>query len=173
MKQKLTKQERSWILYDVGNSAFTLLISTIMPIYFNALAQGAGLSSVDYLAYWGYAASIATLLVAVSGPHSWHRLRRQGQEKAPLPGHHPGRSRGLPVSGAGKAVAGLSGHLRGGQNRLLPEPDSLRLHAHRHYRPGPDGQRVLPGLRLGLHRQLHPFLLCLGLVLGSGCWGSP
>lgn len=68
MKQKLTRQERNWILYDVGNSAFTLLISTIMPIYFNALAEGAGLSSVDYLAYWGYAASIATLLVAVSGP---------------------------------------------------------------------------------------------------------
>ena len=68
MKQTLTKQERSWILYDVGNSAFTLLISTIIPIYFNSLAQGAGLSSVTYLAYWGYAASIATLLVAVSGP---------------------------------------------------------------------------------------------------------
>ena len=32
------KLEWSWILYDVGNSAFTLLISTIMPIYFNYLA---------------------------------------------------------------------------------------------------------------------------------------
>ena len=42
MKGKLTRQERSWILYDVGNSAFTLLISTIMPIYFNALAEGRG-----------------------------------------------------------------------------------------------------------------------------------
>ena len=26
------KREWSWILYDVGNSAFTLLISAIMPI---------------------------------------------------------------------------------------------------------------------------------------------
>ena len=65
---RLTKQEKNWVLYDVGNSAFTLLVSTIMPIYFNHLASTAGLSDVDYLAYWGYAASISTLLVALLGP---------------------------------------------------------------------------------------------------------
>ena len=68
MKFKLTKQEKNWVLYDVGNSAFTLLVSTIMPIYFNHLAGTAGLSDVDYLAYWGYAASVSTLLVALLGP---------------------------------------------------------------------------------------------------------
>lgn len=68
LAQKLTKAEKSWILYDVGNSAFTLLVSTIMPIYFNYLTDLAGLSSEDYLAYWGYAASISTLLVAIIGP---------------------------------------------------------------------------------------------------------
>ena len=67
-KFKLTKGEKNWILYDVGNSAFTLLVSTILPIYFNYLADSAGISSVDYLAYWGYAASIATLIVALMGP---------------------------------------------------------------------------------------------------------
>ena len=67
-KLKLTPAERSWVLYDVGNSAFTLLIATIIPIYFNFLAEEAGLSNVQYLAYWGYAASAATLLVAVLGP---------------------------------------------------------------------------------------------------------
>lgn len=68
MKQKYKKLEKSWILYDVGNSAFVLLISTILPIYFNYLAGEAGLSSVDYLAYWGYAASIVTVIVAFIGP---------------------------------------------------------------------------------------------------------
>ncbi len=63
----LTRTERSWVMYDVGNSAFTLMLSTIVPIYFNSVA-GEELSSVDYLAYWGYAASIATLLCAVLGP---------------------------------------------------------------------------------------------------------
>lgn len=65
---KLTTNEKGWILYDVGNSAFILMVSTILPIYFNYLAENAGISDVDYLAYWGYAASIVTLIVAVLGP---------------------------------------------------------------------------------------------------------
>ncbi len=68
MKFKLTKQEKAWILYDIGNSAFILLVATIVPIYFNSLASSAGISNTDYLAYWGYATSIATLLVAIIGP---------------------------------------------------------------------------------------------------------
>lgn len=68
MKMKLTGKEKRWIMYDIGNSAFVLLVSTIMPIYFNYLAGKAGLSSVDYLAYWGYAASICTIIVAILGP---------------------------------------------------------------------------------------------------------
>ena len=67
-KMKLTKLEKYWILYDVGNSAFVLLASTIIPIYFNALAENAGISEADYVAYWGYAASVATLCVAAIGP---------------------------------------------------------------------------------------------------------
>jgi len=64
----MTKDEKRWVLYDVGNSAFTLLITTIMPIYFNSIASKEGLSATQYLAYWGYAASIVTLLVAFIGP---------------------------------------------------------------------------------------------------------
>ena len=66
--KKLTALEKQWILYDVGNSAFILLVATIMPIYFNSLCQSTGIAEVDYLAYWGYAASVSTLLVALSGP---------------------------------------------------------------------------------------------------------
>ena len=65
---KLTKLEKAWVLYDVGNSAFILLVSTLLPIYFNAIAQQAGISSTNYLAYWGYATSAVTIIVAVSGP---------------------------------------------------------------------------------------------------------
>ena len=66
--QKITKLEKYWILYDVGNSAFIMLVSTIIPIYFNYLAGNAGISEVDYLAYWGYAASVSTIIVALIGP---------------------------------------------------------------------------------------------------------
>lgn len=65
---KLTKLEIYWILYDVGNSAFVLLVATILPIYFNYLAGQGGLSDVDAMAYWGYGVSVSTLIVAVIGP---------------------------------------------------------------------------------------------------------
>lgn len=70
MKQKfkLTSLERSWVLYDIGNSAFILLVTTLIPIYFNALASSAGLNEDLYLSYWGYAGSITTILVAFIGP---------------------------------------------------------------------------------------------------------
>ena len=62
------RRELPWILYDVGNSAFTLLVSAILPIYFNALVTNAGLSGTDATAIWGYAASGVTLCVAVISP---------------------------------------------------------------------------------------------------------
>lgn len=65
---KLTKSERNWILYDVGNSAFILLFTTIIPIMFNSLAKG-HLKDSTYLAYWGYAVTISTILTAIVGPY--------------------------------------------------------------------------------------------------------
>jgi len=67
-KLKLTPLEKSWILYDIGNSAFILMVSTLIPIYFNSLAESAGVNEDLYLSYWGYAGSIATILVAFIGP---------------------------------------------------------------------------------------------------------
>ena len=65
---KLTPLVKSWILYDIGNSAFILMVSTLIPIFFNALADGAGVNEDLYLSYWGYAGSVATVLVAIIGP---------------------------------------------------------------------------------------------------------
>ena len=81
MKLKLTTLERKWVLYDVGNSAFTLLVSTLIPIYFNSLAKNAGLSDTSYLAYWGYAISISTLLVALLGPVTGAASDKRGRKK--------------------------------------------------------------------------------------------
>lgn len=67
-KFKLTPLEKSWVLYDIGNSAFILLVSTLIPIYFNALAAAANVNEDMYLSYWGYAGSIATICVAIIGP---------------------------------------------------------------------------------------------------------
>ena len=68
MNQKLTKLEKRWILYDVGNSAFVLLTSTIIPIYYKNIASASGISDADSTAFFGYATSLVTILVAVLGP---------------------------------------------------------------------------------------------------------
>ena len=68
MTSKTTSLEKKWIMYDIGNSAFTLLVSTIMPIYFNFLADNAHISETHYLAFWGYATSLATIITAILGP---------------------------------------------------------------------------------------------------------
>ena len=68
MNGKLTKLEKFWILYDVGNSAFALLVSTIIPIYFKNMAAAAGISDADSTAYLSYAISISTVIIAILGP---------------------------------------------------------------------------------------------------------
>lgn len=65
---KLTKLEKSWVLYDVGNSAFTLMVSTIIPIYFKNIASEAGISASNSTAYFSYAISFTTIIIAILGP---------------------------------------------------------------------------------------------------------
>ncbi|WP_425440370.1 MFS transporter [Petrotoga mexicana] len=67
-RAKLTKEERSWILYDWANSAYSVAITTaLLPIFFKDYAAA---QMPDYLstAYWGYSSTIATLIVAILAP---------------------------------------------------------------------------------------------------------
>ncbi|MBZ4683873.1 MAG: major facilitator superfamily permease [Fusobacteriales bacterium] len=65
---KLTKEEKSWITYDIANSAFTLiLITTIMPIFFKDFVSK-GVDSAISTANWGYANSLASLILALIAP---------------------------------------------------------------------------------------------------------
>lgn len=68
MFRDFTRLEKSWILYDIGNSAFTMMVSTLIPVWFNTLADGADFTQAQYLAYWSYATSITTIAVAILGP---------------------------------------------------------------------------------------------------------
>lgn len=68
MKNKITKQEKSWILYDVANSAFILLVSTTIPIMFRSLAEAQGVDSAHATGLWGLVTSVAVLILAVLSP---------------------------------------------------------------------------------------------------------
>ena len=59
---KLTREERSWIMYDCGNSAYSMAITTaLFPIVFGMFD---GVDGMDY----GYYASIASVIIALISP---------------------------------------------------------------------------------------------------------
>ena len=68
MKEKLNKTEISWILYDVGNSAFTMLVATTIPIFFQSLASGAGITEARTSGLWASVTAISVLILAILSP---------------------------------------------------------------------------------------------------------
>lgn len=66
--QRLNKAEKSWILYDVANSAFIMIVTATIPIYFRSLAEGSGMSGTSATSLWGSATSISILILALLSP---------------------------------------------------------------------------------------------------------
>ena len=67
----LTQQELSWVLYDVGNSAFIMLACSLIPIWFKGIAIGTAPGQIDSdraTAYYSLAIALSTVLVALLGP---------------------------------------------------------------------------------------------------------
>ena len=170
-KSSLTGLERAWILYDVGNSAFVLLVATLIPIFFNALAEEGGLSSVDYLAYWGYAASAVTIITAVLSPILGTLADTRGFKKPIFILCLVVGVAGCCAMGLAKtwlpfllifvfAKVGFSGSLVFYDSMLsdVTTPDRMDVVSSRGYAWGYIGSCV-------------PFVVCLALVLGSGAIG--
>ena len=166
-----TGLERAWILYDVGNSAFVLLVATLIPIFFNALAEEGGLSSVDYLAYWGYAASAVTIIKAVLSPILGTLADTRGFKKPIFILCLVVGVAGCCAMGLAKtwlpfllifvfAKVGFSGSLVFYDSMLsdVTTPDRMDVVSSRGYAWGYIGSCV-------------PFVVCLALVLGSGAIG--
>ena len=67
-RTRLTRTEISWILYDVANSAFIMLVSTTIPIYFATLVEEAGMDTTTASGLWGLVTAAAVLILAVLSP---------------------------------------------------------------------------------------------------------
>lgn len=63
---RLTPREKRWIMYDVGNSAFVLLSTAVVPIYADSLLEAAGQDNI--VSTWGYAQTVASLVIALLMP---------------------------------------------------------------------------------------------------------
>ncbi len=71
MFKNLTKSEKSWVLYDVGNSAFTMLACSMIPIWFKELTIGTAPGQItgdQATAYYAMAVAVVTVVVALIGP---------------------------------------------------------------------------------------------------------
>jgi Permeases of the major facilitator superfamily len=65
-KNKFTKTEKSWIMYDWANSVYaTNVMAVLFPIYFAIVCEKSG---ADNVVLWSYGTSAATFLVALSAP---------------------------------------------------------------------------------------------------------
>jgi UMF1 family MFS transporter len=68
-QKRYTKTEKSWMLYDWANSAYSIIITTaVFPIFYKTVATDAGVSSTQSTAYLGYTVAIATFILAMIGP---------------------------------------------------------------------------------------------------------
>ena len=163
--------ERAWILYDVGNSAFVLMVATLIPIFFNALAADGGLSSVEYLAYWGYAASAVTIITAILSPILGTLADTRGFKKPIFTLCLVVGVAGCCAMGLAKtwlpfllififAKVGFSGSLVFYDSMLgdVTTPERMDEVSSRGYAWGYIGSCI-------------PFVVCLALVLGAGAIG--
>ena len=170
-KFRLTGMERAWILYDVGNSAFVLMVATLIPIFFNALAADGGLSSVEYLAYWGYAASAVTIITAILSPILGTLADTRGFKK-------PIFTLCLVVGVAGCCAMGLAKtwlpfllifiFAKVGFSGSLVFYDSMLGDVTTSERMDEVSSR---GYAWGYIGSCIPFVVCLALVLGAGAIG--
>lgn len=62
-----TKQEKSWMMYDWANSAHSVIVVTILPIFYNTVASFTK-DAVTSMSTWGYCTSIAMLIIAFLAP---------------------------------------------------------------------------------------------------------
>ncbi len=61
--QGMTKLEKNWVLYDVANSAYTLLATALLAFYFDFLSPSESLTTV-----WGLVNVIVTIIAVVLCP---------------------------------------------------------------------------------------------------------
>ena len=62
-----TTQEKSWMMYDWANSAHSVVVATILPIFYNTVA-GYMADAASCMSTWGYATSAAMGIVALLAP---------------------------------------------------------------------------------------------------------
>ena len=163
----LTKQERSWVMYDVGNSAFVMLSTALIPVYFASIAD----PNSSVVVAWGYAETVASLILALLMPFLGSLADIKGNKKKFLVG----------FMGTGAvACACLGGPTDALPFLILYVVSSVMLNGSMVFY---DGMLVdattedrydkvsSHGYAWGYIGSCIPFIACLAVVLGGGAVG--
>ncbi len=78
---KMTRMEKSWILYDIANSAFILLVSTTIPIFFKGLTDSAQIDTAYASGIWAAVTAASVLILALLSPILGAVADYQGMKK--------------------------------------------------------------------------------------------
>ena len=77
MKKVFDRTQKAWAFYDWANSVYSLVIGTVLlPIYYEAITEDAGLSSMHFLGMdfyntelYSYTISLSFLIIAILSPY--------------------------------------------------------------------------------------------------------
>ena len=163
--RSLSKRERSWVLYDVGNSAYVMLAATLIPIYFSAIAEPGSSAVVA----WGYATTVASLALALLMPFLGSLADLKGNKKKFLAGAIGTGAVSLAVMGVpGNAMVFLAIYVFSSVmlNASLVFYDAFLIDATEQDRYDEVSSQ---GYAWGYIGSCIPFIVCLVIVLfGSG-----
>lgn len=165
--RSLSKRERSWVLYDVGNSAYVMLAATLIPIYFSAIAEPGSSAVVA----WGYATTVASLALALLMPFLGSLADLKGNKKKFLAGTIGTGAVSLAVMGVpGNAMVFLAIYVFSSVmlNASLVFYDAFLVDATEQDRYDEVSSQ---GYAWGYIRSCIPFIVCLVIVLFGSSFG--
>lgn len=163
----LTKKEISWVLYDVGNSAFVMLSTALIPVYFASIAEEG--SSV--VVAWGYAETVASLILALLMPFLGSLADLAGNKKRFLVGFAGTgavacAALGVPQHALAFLVVYVVSAIMLNGSMVFYDAFLIDVTTEDRY-----DQVSSHGYAWGYIGSCIPFIICLGVVLGGPSFG--